>query len=391
MKVCVFTGTRADYGLLRPVMARIARSPELTLQILASGSHLSSRHGSTADAIAQDGFTIDAAVPIPLQDDSATGVAAATGLTIQGCAEALGNLRPDMLVVLGDRYEGLAACVAGTLMRVPIAHVHGGESTEGAMDEMFRHAMTKMAHLHFTSCEPYRRRVIQLGEAPERVFNVGALGVENARTIPLLDKREFEEQLGFSLGGSCLLATYHPETLDQTGEQSVAQVFEGFDTVLETMPQVRMILTGANADPGGVGIDAKARAFQERWAARVFVIPSLGQVRYLSAMVHCAAVVGNSSSGIIEAPSFGIPTVNIGDRQKGRIRAASILDAPNRARPIVEAIANALGPHAQVAKRAVNPYESPGTSEKILQAIKAYPGGVIKTFHDIPFIEGQPK
>ena len=391
MNVCVFTGTRADYGLLQPVMARIKADPELTLQVLASGSHLSERHGRTVKAIEADGFTVDATVPLPLDEDTPVGVAAATGEAVAGCARALDALRPDMLVVLGDRYEGLAACVAAALLRVPVAHIHGGESTEGAVDDFFRHAMTKMAHLHFTSCEAYRDRVVQLGEAPDRVFAVGALGVENARTLALLEKNELEKALDFAMGDACLLATYHPETLDAGGERSAREAFRGIELALEASPEARMILTGANADPGGAGIDALAAALRNSWPDRVLTSPSLGQLRYLSAMRHCRAVVGNSSSGILEAPSFGVPTVNIGDRQKGRIRATSVIDVPSEAEAVAGAVRQALGPFAEVAKETVNPYERKGTSERIVEEIKRYPGGVTKPFYDLQTIESPQK
>ena len=388
MKLCVFTGTRAEYGLLRPVMTRIQADPDLQLQVLVSGSHLSERHGRTVDDIRKDGFPVSAEVPLSLDDDTPDGVSHAFGEAVQGCSRALERLEPDMLVLLGDRYECLACAVAACLHRVPIAHIHGGETTEGAMDDYFRHAITKLSHLHFTSCEPYRNRVIQLGESPQAVFNVGALGVENIRTVPLLDREALEADLNFALGDKCLLTTYHPETLDPQGEKHAGAVFVGFNRAMEGDPAIRMIITGANADPGGSAIDALAARFAKVWKDRVLVSPSLGLVRYLSAMKHCAAVVGNSSSGIIEAPSFGIPTVNIGDRQKGRFRAASVIDVEPDAEAVARAVAQGLGPMARVSKTATNPYEGHGTSENIVREIKQYTGGVTKPFHDLPIPQG---
>jgi UDP-hydrolysing UDP-N-acetyl-D-glucosamine 2-epimerase len=388
MNICVFTGTRAEYGLLRPVMARIQADPDLRLQVLVSGSHLSERHGRTVEEIRTDGFPVSAEVPLPLDDDSPDGVSQAFGEAVQGCSRALERLAPDMLVLLGDRYECLACAVAASLHRVPIAHIHGGEITEGAMDDCFRHAITKLARLHFTSCEAYRHRVIQLGEDPQTVFNVGAPGVENIKTVPLLDRKELEGDLNFVLGDKCLLTTYHPETLDPQGEKHAGAVFVGFNRAMEADPDVRMIITGANADPGGSAIDGLAARFARVWKDRVLVSPSLGLVRYLSAMKQCAAVVGNSSSGIIEAPSFAVPTVNIGDRQKGRARAASVIDVKPEAEAVARAIEQALGPMAGVSKTATNPYEGDGTSESIVREIKQYTGGVAKPFHDLPTPQG---
>lgn len=384
MNICVFTGTRADYGLLTPIMTRIQNAPELHLQVLVTGSHLSERHGMTVDAIKADGFPVSASVQLSLDEDSPVAVANASGEAVSGCAKALDSLAPDMLVLLGDRYECLACAIAAALLRIPVAHIHGGEKSEGAVDDYFRHAITKMAHLHFTSCEEYRQRVIQLGEHPASVFCVGAPGVENIKTIELMEKKALEASLGFTMGETCLLTTYHPVTLDPTAEKTTGAVFVGFNKVMESNPNIRMIITGANADSGGAGINAMAARFKRLWADRVLVSPSLGLLRYLSAMKYCAAVVGNSSSGIIEAPSFHIPTVNIGDRQKGRFRADSVLDVIPQGDAVAEAIEQALGSFQQIAKNAVNPYEGENTSQRIVEHIKNYPGGVMKSFYDLP-------
>lgn len=341
----------------------------------------------TVDIIAQDGFPISAQVQLQLDDDSPTGIANATGEAVSGCARALDSLQPDILVLLGDRYECLSCAIAASMLRIPVAHIHGGEKSEGAVDDFFRHAITKMAHLHFTSCEEYRQRVIQLGEHPDTVFCVGAPGVENIKTIPLLEKTALEQELGFIMGDACLLTTYHPVTLDAHNEKTTGSVFVGFNKAMEANPEIRMILTGANADAGGAGIDAMAARFRKLWGDRVLISPSLGLLRYLSAMKHCAAVVGNSSSGIIETPSFHIPTINIGDRQKGRFRADSILDVEPTADAVCNAITQALGPFAQIAKNVTNPYEGTRTSERIVEQIKQYHGGVMKHFYDLPLKE----
>jgi len=385
VKICIFTGTRAEYGLLLPLMRRIDADPDLELLLLVTGSHLSERHGNTIKTIKADGFTVHAQVPLSLDDDSPAGVANALGEAVTGCAKALQDIKPDMLVLLGDRYECFACAAAASIMHVPVAHIHGGEITEGAVDDYFRHAITKMAHLHFASCEQYRKRIIQLGEQPDTVFNVGALGVENIRTIQLLDKSTLETELDFNMGDYCLLTTFHPVTLDSDGEKQVEAFFAGLNTIVESNPNVSVIITGANADPGGSAIDAQAAELAKN-RAQVLVTASLGQLRYLSAMKHCAAVVGNSSSGIIETPSFGIPAVNIGDRQKGRIQADNTINCLPEEKLIISAIESALSEHsATVAKNVRNPYENDNTSQRILEEIKRFSSNMKKTFFDASF------
>ncbi|EGB13996.1 UDP-N-acetyl-D-glucosamine 2-epimerase, UDP-hydrolysing [Pseudodesulfovibrio mercurii] len=384
MKICVFTGTRAEYGLLTPLLKRIQDDPDTELRLLVSGSHLSERHGHTVDAIRADGFPIGAEVPLPLKDDSRLGVALAMGEAVSGCARALDAIAPDLLVLLGDRWECLACAEAAALLRIPVAHIHGGETTEGAVDEQFRHAVTKLSRLHFTACEAYRRRVIQLGESPSTVFDVGALGVENVRTVPLMDRQALEADLGFAFGERFLLVTYHPATLAGDGAAEAEAFFAGLETVLAGDETLTAVITGANADPGGSLVDARAAALHEKFPGRTLVTPSLGLVRYLSALRLCAAVAGNSSSGILEAPSFGVPTVNVGDRQKGRVRAESVLDCA----PAPEAVAGALrlalsSEGAAVAKRARNPYEKKDTSRRMLAILKQGAPAGAKPFFDI--------
>ena len=386
MKICVFTGTRADYGLLTPLLKRLDRDAETELQLLVSGSHLSKRHGHTVDAIKADGYTVSAQVALPLDHDSDLGVAKAMGEALTGCATALNGLKPDLLVLLGDRYECLACATAASLLHIPMAHIHGGEATQGAVDDYFRHAITKMAHLHFTSCEIYRRRVIQLGEHPDTVFNVGALGVENIKTVPLMDRQALEADLGFAMGDQCLLVTYHPVTLAPNDREQTEAFFSGLENVLSQDQTVTLLITGANADPGGSMVDALADLLHDKFPTRSHVTPSLGLVRYLSAMHCCAAVVGNSSSGILEAPSFHVPTVNVGDRQKGREQAPSVFNCAADAQEVARTIGHALSSQAgHIVKQARNPYEKYGTSQRILDVLKKGTPGIAKPFFDIDY------
>ncbi len=307
MKVCVFTGTRAEYGLLRPLLRRLEADPEVQLALLVSGAHFSDRHGRTVQEIEADGFAIARSVPLDIATETPQDGCRAMAQALEGCGAALAGIAPDLLVLLGDRYEALACACAAALHSIPVAHLYGGEITRGAVDELFRHAITKMSHVHFTSTEEYRARVIRMGEDPARVHNVGALGVEGIRTLPLLSLQELEADLGFRLGPQYLLATFHPVTLGSGGEEEALGFLGGLDAALARRPQLRILFTGANADHGGEAVDRLVRQFAARHPERVRLAASLGQTRYLSAMRHCAAVVGNSSSGIIEAPASACP------------------------------------------------------------------------------------
>lgn len=389
MKICVFTGTRAEYGLLRSLLTAIAQDDETTLQLIASGTHLSEKHGNTIEEIRADGFIPDVTIPLDLDACTSVDAASAIGEVIHGCAQALATLKPDVLVILGDRYEAFACASAATVMRTPIAHIHGGETTEGAMDEAFRHAITKMAHLHFTAAEVYRRRVIQMGESPDLVYNSGSLGVENTMSIQIMKKAELEADISFTMKEHCLLCTFHPPTLSKSDSQKQA-FFEAMEQILNSHRQVHIIMTGANADPGGRAIDSLSAQMASRYPKRVLVTPSLGLKRYLSAMQYCAAVVGNSSSGIIEAPTMKTPTVNIGDRQKGRICADSVLHCAPTPEAIRLTVEKALSPQCQaLAQSVINPYHRPGTSSQILQRIKGtdYSHILKKHFHDFQLDE----
>lgn len=338
-KICVVTGTRAEYGLLYWLMKEIKADEELELQIVATGQHLSPEFGLTYKTIEADGFTIDAKVEMLLSSDTPVGTAKAVGLGTIGFADALDRLKPDILVLLGDRFEALSAAQAAMMLRIPVAHLHGGERTEGAIDEAIRHSITKMAQLHFVSEPEYRSRVIQLGEAPSRVFEVGAVGIDNIVRLPLLNLENLENQLGFSLGEKFFLLTYHPETQsDKSPTEAIHILFDALDAFQD----YKVIFTQANSDAGGRIIDALVEKYAVENPCRVLSVKSLGQVRYLSAMKLCSAVVGNSSSGLLEAPVLYRPAVNIGDRQKGRKRYPSVIDCAEDRDSIEAAIKRAV-------------------------------------------------
>ncbi len=369
-RIAVVTGTRADYGLLRWLMAEIDQRPGLQLQVVATGTHFSPEFGDTGLAIAGDGFTIAESIEIMNDDDSPLGVATSTGAATTGIAEALSRLSPDLVVLLGDRFEILAATQAAMLLGIPVAHIAGGEITEGAVDDSIRHAITKMARLHFTAAEEYRDRVIQLGEDPSTVFCVGATGLDNLARLELLATDELSSQIGFDVSRHPLAAcTYHPETLaDQTPGEAIAPLF----AALDALPELRVVFTKSNADAGGREINRLIDAFVEERAARMVAYASLGQLNYLSLLQLADVVLGNSSSGIVEAPSSGTPTVNIADRQKGRLRAPSVIDVPNDATAIVEGIRAALSPEKQtLAAARVSPFGGPGAAALIADVLEA--------------------
>lgn len=379
-KIAVFTGTRAEYGLLYWLLKDIQENDELTLQLVVSGMHLSPEFGLTYKQIEEDGFTIDAMVEILLSSDTSVGVAKSMGLGVLGFADALQRLQPEALVVLGDRFEALAAAQTAMIMRIPVVHLHGGEITEGAYDDAIRHAITKLSHLHCTATEPYRQRVIQLGEAPERVHNVGAIGLDHLQRTKLLDIAELRHALGFPLQKPYFLVTYHPVTLaDEPAEAS----FQALLDALGDFPDYQVILTYPNADDGGRKIIPLLNAYAAG-RTNVLAMPSLGQLRYLSAVKHATAVIGNSSSGIIEVPAFAVPTVNIGQRQKGRLAAESVIHCDANHLAINTAIKAAVSLHAKLAgKPAANPYGQGDASSQIISLLKNLPTDTVKTFHDL--------
>lgn len=366
-KVCFVTGTRAEFGLLSGVMRQVQKHPRLELQIIATNMHLSPEYGLTYKEIEQQGFRIDYKVHMLLSADTANSTTKSVGLGTIGFADAYEVLQPDIIVVLGDRYEILAAVSAALFYQIPVAHLHGGEATEGAYDECIRHAVTKMSHLHFAATESYRQRIIQLGESPERVFCVGAPGVENIHQVPLLSKEELEAGMGFSLGDKSLLVTYHPVTL---GSQSAALQCKALLHALENYPEYKLVFTMPNSDTNGRIIATLLQQYAAQHPERAAVYSSLGMQRYLSALQFVSAVVGNSSSGIIEVPSFGIPTLDIGPRQQGRIAAGSVHHCGSTREEIEQGLQRILSPDFRDAARQIsNPYDIPHTSSRIVQIL----------------------
>ena len=381
-KICVVTGTRAEYGLLRWVMEGIHQSSELELQLIATGTHLSPEFGMTVEAVEADGFKIDRRVEMLLSSDTAVGITKSMGLGMIGFADALGELKPDLMLVLGDRYELLSAASAAMVARIPIAHLHGGETTEGAFDEAIRHSITKMSHLHFVAAEEYRRRVIQLGEQPEHVFNVGGLGIDNILRLKLLARDELEEALNFKLEKRNLLITFHPVTLEQN---TSAQQMDELLAALVKLKDTQLIFTMPNADTEGRVLFEKIKEFSdEHPQARAYT--SLGQLRYLSCIQHVDGVVGNSSSGLAEVPSFMKGTINIGDRQRGRLKAASVIDCEPDRGSISKALELLYSPEFQSMLPTVkNPYGTGGASKKIVKILEGASSNDLlkKTFFDL--------
>ncbi|YCO03480.1 UDP-N-acetylglucosamine 2-epimerase [Vibrio sp. VNB-15] len=382
-KVAVFTGTRAEYGLLFWLLKDIQSDPDLTLQLLVSGMHLSPEFGDTYKQIEKDGFNIDEKIEILLSSDSAVGTAKSMGLGVLGFADALSRLTPDVLIILGDRFEALAAAQTAMILRIPILHLHGGEITEGAYDDAIRHAITKLSYLHGTSTEEYRQRVIQLGESPERVKNVGAIGLDHLKRASFMGTQELSESLGFSIDKPYFLVTYHPVTL---GEEAPEASFQALRDALDKFPSHQVILTYPNADDGGRRIIPMLEEYAKSNPERVFAIPSLGQVRYLSAVKHATAVIGNSSSGIIEVPAFNVPTVNIGARQKGRLAAKSVLNCEPNLTSITAAIEDAVKRNYKIGGEAViNPYGQGDASGQVIEMLKSLRFERSKAFYDLTF------
>lgn len=376
-RVCVVTGSRADYGLLYWLMKEIQASATLDLQLVVTGMHLSPEFGLTFGGIEDEGFPIDAKVEMLLSSDTPVGIAKSLGLGTIGFSDAFERLKPDIVVLLGDRFEIFAAAQAAFVARIPLAHLHGGETTEGAIDEAFRHAITKMAHLHFTAAEEYRARVIQLGENPSHVFNFGAAGIDNIKRLRLLDRAELEAALDFRLASKNLLVTFHPVTLEQaTAEHQFGELLEALDE----FGNVQLIFTKPNADTDGRVIGVMIDDYIARNHSRAVAYTSLGQLRYLSVMQYVDGVIGNSSSGILEAPSFGIGTVNIGDRQKGRVKAESVIDCEPGRDAIVEALRKLYSiEFRELLCKVVSPYGDEPVAEKIAHVLATFPlEGILK-------------
>jgi len=380
-KICVVTGTRAEYGLLRPLLTILKNDADLELQLVVTGSHLSAQHGMTVDEIKADGFMPSALLPIDLTDDSKLGVVHVMASTTTQVAQTLSKLSPDVVVLLGDRYEILAAAQSALILGIPIAHIHGGEVTTGAFDDSIRHAITKMASLHFVAAQEYARRVVQLGEHPSSVFNVGSLGVEVALNTKFLTRAELCKFLDVKLGSPVLLVTYHPTT---RAANSPTTEIDELLSALDNFSYCTIVFTGVNADPGNSEISSQIKKFVDRDPKSRSLHSSLGQLKYLSLLNLCDVVIGNSSSGIIEAPAFGKPTVNIGSRQTGRLRADSIIDVDVVKHQIQTAIETALSSTWQErCRKTVNSYGSQNTAQLIADTLKTADLSLQKTFFDL--------
>lgn len=382
-KICVVTGSRAEYGLLKWVMKDIADAEALSLQVVVTGMHLVSAFGNTYREILADGFRIDRQVDILMASDGASGVAKSMGMAMIGFADAFEALAPDAILVLGDRFEILAVASAALVHKIPVIHLHGGEKTEGAIDDSIRHAITKMSHLHFVAAEEYRSRVLQLGEQPDRVFMVGGLGVDSLVRTPLLDKETLSREIGFDFGKRNLLVTYHPETLsDQPPETQFLELLRA----LRRFPEINVIFTYPNADMGGQAI---ARLIEDHVASagNCRGYQSLGHKRYLSCLQFVDGVVGNSSSGLLEVPTFRKGTVNIGQRQAGRLKAESVIDCDAEEASIVSAIERLYSPDfLELLETARNPYGDGGASAKIVSVLTSIDWDALlsKSFVDLP-------
>ena len=381
-KICVFTGSRAEYGLLRALLFKLCHSPEVELQLLVAGTHCAESKGHTLDEIIADGFSINAAVEMVLDSSTPFATCAGMGIGTSLLAKEVQRLKPDICVVLGDRYEAFCIAAVCTVMCIPICHIHGGESTRGAFDEAFRHSITKMSHLHFTSCEMHRKRVIQLGEQPDRVWNLGALGVENVLSISLLDEGDIRNFLQLPPDAPYVVCTFHPVTLELNSE---AEQLRNLLSALAKFERHKVVFTGANADPGGSVIDGILREHAQKHPDRFRLFQSLGLTRYMSAVSYADCVVGNSSSGIIEVPSMGVPVVDIGIRQAGRLSSSSVLHCQPDADSIEKSLRQALSAeHRKLAKNAPNPYHGENTSGAMASILAEYPldGILVKKFYD---------
>ena len=382
-KICIVTGSRAEYDLLFWIISNVNDDPELELQLLVTGTHLSPNFGYTVSEIENDGFAISKKVEMVLSADTPSGIAKSTGLGMIGFADAFAELSPDIIILLGDRYEILAAAFSAVVARIPIAHIHGGETTTAAFDEAIRHSITKMSYLHFVAAEEYKKRVIQLGEEPDRVFLVGGLGVDGIVKADLLSKKELEDDLGFLIASKTFLVTFHPVTLDNRGPRD--QLNELL-AVLETMDDAKFIFTAPNSDTGNSIIHNTINKFVSENSDNSIFFDSMGRKRYLSCLQFVDAVVGNSSSGLLECPTFNIGTINIGDRQDGRLKADSVIDCDPIQESILKAFKRLYSTDFQKNLKSVNnPYGNGGASSKIIEILKKkqLPKEIKKQFYNL--------
>ncbi|MEE3484962.1 MAG: UDP-N-acetylglucosamine 2-epimerase [Bacteroidales bacterium] len=383
-KICFFTGTRAEYGIMSRLMRMVKESENCDIQIIATNMHLSPEFGLTYKEIEADGFIINKKVEMLLSSDTANGTVKSMGLATIGFADALEDLKPDLAVILGDRYEMLAAAQACLIYKVPIAHLYGGEITEGAYDNSIRHAITKLSSLHFTSTEEYRKRVIQMGEEPDRVFYVGSLGVDNIKHESTMSRDELERSLNFHLGDKFLLITFHPVTMENA--TAASQCDDLLKALSAVNDEYQLLFTLPNSDTDGRIIASKVKEYVSAHVNKSLVVDSLGKKRYYSALKYATAVVGNSSSGLVEAPSFGIPTLNIGNRQKGRTRGESVIDVEASYQEMYLGLQKALSENFRaIASAGKNPYEKENTLQAIFNVIENHPLHNIgeKHFYDL--------
>lgn len=383
-KICIATGTRADWGLLSGVAHQLKQREDVELQIVATNMHLSPKFGNTYKEIVSAGFKINCHVPLLEDTDAPCNTVKSMSAAMDGFANAFDELKPDLLVILGDRFEMLAVASAALIFRIPIAHIAGGAISEGAYDESIRHAITKMSHIHLTETEQYRQRVIQLGENPDRVINTGAIGVYNINHAPFLSKEEIEKEMGMPIDRNTLLITLHPATLDTMPPRIQC---ENMFNALDSYPECNIIFTYPNNDTNGKVIIELIEEYASLNRNRCVVYPSLGQLKFLSVLRYAGAMIGNSSSGIVEVPSMGIPTLNIGIRQRGRLVADSVVNCGIEVEDIVAGLDKILSPEMQdKARLTVNPYEQPDTMNKIINALcdTSLDGITIKPFYDLP-------
>lgn len=384
-KICIMTATRAEYGLLKPIIKKLQEIGIFDVRVAVTGAHLSVKLGLTYKQIEQDGIHIDKKIHILSNSDTSKSISKAMASTISQFADYFDDIAPDLLIVLGDRYEALAVCIAAMNAHIPIAHLHGGEVTQGATDEAMRHSITKMSHLHFTATEEYMRRVVQLGEHPNTVFYVGSTGCETIQDLNLMDKDQLEQEIGFSFGKRTAMLTFHPVTLEKDSSQAQ---FSNLLDALDAFPSLKVIITKANADAGGSIINRMIDNYASKHPDKAKAYASLGQLRYYSALQYCDVVIGNSSSGIIEAPSFHVPTVDIGDRQKGRTAAVSLIHCTPDKKDIIKALNTAFSEDfKRVAQHSSNPYSKSGSASEIVSIIQEFLSGdklkLKKKFYDI--------
>jgi len=366
-KICIVTGSRAEYGLLYWLIKEVEADQDLELQLIATGSHLSSEFGLTYKEIEKD-FKIDKKIDMHLSSDTSEGISKSMGIAQTSFSKAYNKLKPDIVVVLGDRYEIFSAVSSAMISRIPIAHLHGGEATEGIIDEAIRHSVTKMSHLHFTAAKEYRKKVIQLGEEPNRVFNVGGAGIESIKRLKLLTKKDFEKSINFKLNIKNILVTYHPVTLEgKTSKKNFQELLDAIDELKDT----NIIFTKANSDMDGKVINQMIKQYTKKNFEKSIGVTSLGQLNYLSALQYIDFIIGNSSSGLLEAPSFKTGTINIGDRQNGRLKAESVVDCLPNKKNIKRAIKKIYSNRFQnILKDVKNPYDHGCVSKKITKVLK---------------------